>query len=77
MPNVSQYWPGNFWQAMNQSLAWLYGRQSNSAGNWLARALLTQGAAASAVTEEPATGLVECGITSQTNFLTGLTSSGA
>ena len=77
MPNVSTYWPGNFWQAMNQSLAWLYGRQSSSAGNWLAKALLTQGAAASAVAEEPATGLVECGITSQTNFLTGLTFSGA
>jgi hypothetical protein len=29
---------------MNQSLAWLYGRQSSPAGNWLGDALLTQGA---------------------------------
>ncbi len=77
MPTVSQYWPGNFWQAMNQSLAWLYGRQSSPAGNWLANALLTQGATSSAVTDEPASGLVECGISSMTNFLTGLTVSGA
>jgi len=77
MPTVSQYWPGNFWQAMNQSLAWLYGRQSSPAGNWLGNALLTPGATSSAVTEEPASGLVECGISSQINFLTGLTVSGA
>jgi hypothetical protein len=77
MPSVSTYWPGNFWQAMNQSLAWLYGRQSSPAGNWLADALLTQGATNSAVTEEPASGLVECGLSSQINFLTGLTVSGA
>jgi hypothetical protein len=62
---------------MNQSLAWLYGRQSSSAGNWLANALLTQGASSSAITSEPATGLIECGISSQVNFLTGLTVSGA
>ncbi len=77
MPNVATYWPGNFWQAMNQSLAWLYGRQSSPAGNWLGDALLTQGATSSAVTEEPAAGLVECGLSSQINFLTGLTVSGA
>ncbi len=77
MPNVSQYWPGNFWQAMNQSLAWLYGRQSSPAGNWLANALLTGGASSATAAEEPATGLVECGLVSQINFLTGLTVSGA
>ena len=77
MPNVSNYWPGNFWHAMNQSLAWLYGRQSSPAGNWLGDALLTQGATSVAVTEEPASGLVECGLSSQINFLTGLTVSGA
>ena len=77
MPNVSNYWPGNFWQAMNLSLAWLYGRQSSPAGNWLGDALLTQGATSTAVTEGPATGLVECGLSSQINFLTGLTVSGA
>ena len=77
MPNVAAYWPGNFWQAMNQSLAWLYGRQSGPAGDWLANALLTQGATNSAVTEEPASGLVECGLSSQIDFLTGLTVSGA
>jgi hypothetical protein len=62
---------------MNQSLAWLYGRQSSPAGNWLGNALLTQGAASSAITEEPASGLVECGLSSLINFLTGLTVSGA
>ncbi len=62
---------------MNQSLAWLYGRQSSPAGNWLADALLTQGATSSAITEETETGLVQCGISSQINFLTGLTVSGA
>ena len=77
MPNVSQYWPGNFWQAMNQSLAWLYGRQSSPAGDWLGNALLTQGATGSAVTQEPSAGLVECGLGSLINFLTGLTVSGA
>ncbi|MGD1100846.1 MAG: hypothetical protein ABSA59_02175 [Terriglobia bacterium] len=77
MPTVSTYWPGNFWQAMNRSLAWLYGRQSSPAGDWLGNALLTQGATSSAVTEEPAAGLVECGLSSLINFLTGLTVSGA
>ncbi len=62
---------------MNLSLAWLYGRQSSPAGNWLGNALLTQGATSTAVTEEPASGLVECGLSSQSNFLTGLTMSGA
>ena len=62
---------------MNQSLAWLYGRQSSPAGNWLGDALLTQGATSSAETAEPASGLVECGLSSQINFLTGLTVSGA
>ncbi len=62
---------------MNQSLAWLYGRQSSPAGNWLADAPLTQGATSSAITEETETGLVQCGISSQVNFLTGLTVSGA
>ena len=77
MPNVATYWPGNYWQVMNQALAWLYGRQSSPAGNWLGNALLTQGATSSAIAEEPATGLVECGLSSQINFLTGLTVSGA
>jgi hypothetical protein len=62
---------------MNQSLAWLYGRQSSPAGDWLGNALLTQGATSSAITEEPASGLVECGLSSLINFLTGLTVSGA
>jgi hypothetical protein len=62
---------------MNQSLAWLYGRQSGPAGDWLANAVYTQGATSSAETPEPASGLVECGITSLINYLTGLTVSGA
>jgi hypothetical protein len=62
---------------MNQSLAWLYGRQSSPAGNWLGSALRTQGATSTPVTVEPTSGLIECGLSSQTNFLTGLTVSGA
>jgi len=77
MSSVSSYWPGNFWHAMNQSLAWLYGRQAGPAGNWLANALFTQGATSALETEQPSSGLVECGLTSQINFLTGLTVSGA
>jgi hypothetical protein len=62
---------------MNQSLNWLYGRQSSPAGDWLANALLTQGATSSAITSQPTSGLVECGFSSIINFLTGLTVSGA
>ena len=62
---------------MNQSLAWLYGRQSGPAGDWLANALLTQGATGVMITREPDSGLVECGLSSLVNFLTGLTVSGA
>jgi len=77
MPTVSQYWPSSYWQSMNQSLAWLYGRQSGPAGNWLANAVFTVGATSTFETEEPSSGLVECGISSLSNFLTGLTVSGA
>ena len=77
MANVSQYWPASYWQSMNQSLAWLYSRQSGPAGNWLANAALTVGATSTLETEEPSSGLVECGISSLGNFLTGLTVSGA
>ncbi len=62
---------------MNQSLAWLYGRQSGPAGDWLANALFTAGATSTLETQQPASGLVECGLTSLVNFLTGLTASGA
>jgi hypothetical protein len=77
MPTVSSYWPGNFWQAMNQSLAWLYGQQAGPVGDWLANALFTLGATSELETQQPSSGLVECGLTSQINFLTGLTVSGA
>ena len=77
MPTVSNYYPGNFWLVMNQALAWLYGRQGAAAGNWLANALLTQGAQAQQQTMQPSTGLVECGLSSLINFLTGVTVSGA
>lgn len=77
MPSVSTYWPGSYWAAMNAALAWLYGRQGAPASNWLANALLSQGASMNEEQSEPATGLVECGIASQINYLTGLTLSGA
>lgn len=77
MPNVSNYWPANYWQQMNAALAWLYSRQNAFAGNWLANALFTQGAQANTQTMEPASGLLECGVSSLANFLTGLTAGGA
>jgi hypothetical protein len=54
MASVSQYYPGNFWSDVAQSLTWIYGRQSPSAGNWQANASPTPTMAAFA----------ECGIVS-------------
>ena len=62
---------------MNAALAWLYGRQGEPQSNWLANALFTLGASMNDVQTEPSSGLVECGIASLTDFLTGLTTSGA
>jgi hypothetical protein len=77
MPNVAQYWPSGFWPDMNKSLLWLLARQSGPIGNWLANALYTQGATPYPETPAASSGLVECGLSSQTNFETGVMASGA
>lgn len=76
MPSVSQYWPSGFYGAMNKSLAWLFARQTGQIGNWVADAVLTQGATTLAQTPEPSSGLIQCGILSETNFETGVTLAG-
>lgn len=77
MPNVAQYWPSEFWPDMNKTLLWLLARQSGPIGNWQANALYTQGATTLPQTLPVSSGLVECGLSSQTNFETGVTVSGA
>ena len=42
MASLSQYYPGNFWSDVAQSLTWIYGRQNPAAGNWQADATPTQ-----------------------------------
>jgi hypothetical protein len=71
LPNVAQYYPGDFQSDMAQTLTWLYSRQNVNIGNWNANALLTSlpvsnvpGAARVATT--PA--LAECGLVSQADF---------
>ncbi len=76
MPNIANYWPSSFYASMNQALLWLFSRQTGQIGNWLANALLTQGATTNPETVEPSTGFVECGVLSLTNFETGVTSAG-
>lgn len=76
MPSIAQYWPSQFYKSMNQALLWLYSRQTGQIGNWLANAVLTQGANANPETVEPATGFIESGVLSLTNFETGVTASG-
>ncbi len=77
MPQVSQYWPSDFWPDINATLAWLLARPSGQIGNWLANALYTQGATTLPETPAATSGLVECGLSSQTNFETGVSASGA
>ncbi|MGH9356211.1 MAG: hypothetical protein ACRD10_08790, partial [Terriglobia bacterium] len=71
MPNVAQYYPGDFQSDMAGTLAWLYSRQNVDVGNWQANALETS----LPVTQTPggtqqptAPALAECGIVSQSDF---------
>ncbi|MGH9468775.1 MAG: hypothetical protein ACRD1N_00360 [Terriglobia bacterium] len=71
MPNVANYYPGDFQGEMAQTLAWLYSRQNVDVGNWQANALLTslpvrQAPGATQLATSPA--LAECGIVSQADF---------
>ncbi len=58
MALLSQYYPGNFWSDVAQSLARIYARQNPTAGNWQANAAPTA--------TQPA--FAECGIDSVTAF---------
>ncbi len=62
---------------MNKTLLWLLARQSGPIGNWLANALYTAGATTLPETPPASSGLVECGISSLTNYETGVTTSGS
>jgi hypothetical protein len=67
MPTVSNYYPGDFYGDMQQTLAWLLSRQSGQYGNWQANVNPTEFPASSApgaslIATTPA--LEECGILS-------------
>lgn len=58
---VKDYYPGDFWSDLRQSLAWLYSRQTGAVGGWQGNALPT----------ETAPRFAECGLVS-TPDLSGL-----
>lgn len=60
MPAVSQYYSGDFWGDLKQTLHWIYSQQSGSVGNWRGIAVST--------TSTPA--LAECGIVSAADLST-------
>ncbi len=60
MAQVRDYYPGDFWNDIKQTLAWIYGRQNAPIGNWLGNAVGT-----------PTTNaFAECGIVSVSDFST-------
>jgi len=71
MPTVSQYYPGDFYGDVAQSLAWLYARQEKLVQGWEANALETGFPATSwpgapCVPTTPP--FIECGIVSQNDL---------
>src|SRR5574340_810252 len=60
MASVKDYYSGDFWGDVKQSLAWLYSRQNGAIGGWRANALATP--------TTPA--LAECGVVSTPDFST-------
>ena len=71
MPAVSQYYPGDFYGDVAQSLAWLYGQQEKLVQGWDANAVetgfpQTNLPGAPCVPTSPA--FIECGITSQNDL---------
>ncbi len=60
MAAVKDYYPGDFWGDIKQSLAWLYSRQNIPIGNWQGNALGT------ATTQQ----LEECGLVSTADLST-------
>jgi hypothetical protein len=71
MPTVSQYYPGNFYGDVAQSLAWLYAQQERLVQGWEANALETgfpvtsQPGAPCVPTTPP---FIECGIVTQNDL---------
>src|SRR5690348_5169723 len=79
MPTVATYWNsagGDYFADTSAALKWLLSRQGAAPSNWLANALFTQGAQSLSTTPTESSGFVECGISSQTNFVTGVSTSG-
>ena len=71
MPNVAQYYPGDFYGDTAATLAWLYSQQLPTAGIWRANANPTEfpvSAAPGALLTPTTPALVECGIVSQQQF---------
>jgi hypothetical protein len=67
MPSVQDYYPGDFYSDTQQTLSWLFSRQSGQSGNWQAKANPTAFPASSApgaqlIPTSPA--LEECGLLS-------------
>src|SRR5947208_593011 len=60
MASVKDYYPGDFWSDVKQSLAWLYSRQTAPVGGWQGNAVATA--------TTPA--LAECGFVSTSDFTT-------
>lgn len=79
MPTVATYWVnsgGDYFADTSAALKWLLSRQGAAPSNWLANALFTQGAQSFSTTPLQTSGFVESGISSQTNFVTGVSTSG-
>ncbi len=71
MPNVAQYYPGDFQGDMAQTLAWLYSRQNANVSGWQASALFTSlpiSETPGAAQQPTNPALAECGIVSQVDF---------
>ncbi len=77
MAAVKDYYPGSYYADLNKAVAWLLARQTGPVGNWQANALLTAGATPSPQTPGQSSGFIECGLSSETNFITGQMVSGA
>ncbi len=61
MAQVKDYYPGDFWSDVKQTLIWLYARQNAPIGGWLGNALLTPTSSGQ---------FTECGIVSTGDFST-------
>src|SRR5712692_11421183 len=59
MASVKDYYPGDFWSDVKQTLAWLYARQNAAVTGWQANALATQTTSAQ---------FAECSIISTPDF---------